>query len=110
MAETYGVLDWRGLPLLTAATLAQGLPASSRVARARAGQGNQDEKTLLMAVIADRLGHLIWMLSEDGASGKNHPPSLLEALSGAEKEEAGFDTGEDFMAAWTAITGGEDRA
>lgn len=112
MAETYGVFDWRGLPIVTAATLAQGLPASSRTVRALSGTTCADPETLLLAVIADRLGHLAWMFSEDGASGQNHPPSILAAMTGAEQEEdgGGYDSGEDFLAAWAAITGGEDDA
>lgn len=111
MAETYGVFDWRGLPLVTAATLAQGLPASSRTARALSGSGDQEVGTLLLALIADRLGHIAWMFSEDGASGQNHPPSILAALTGTEPENGdGYDSGEDFLAAWAAITGGENDA
>lgn len=111
MAETYGVMDWRQLPLVTAATLAQGLPASSRVAR-HFSHNCVDDETILLAIIADRVGHIAWMFSEDGSNGKNHPPSILEALSGQTKPETGYDTGDDFLAAWAAITGtgGEDNA
>lgn len=111
MAETYGVFDWRGLPIVTAATLAQGLPASSRTVRALSSSPCTDPETLLLAVIADRLGHIAWMFSEDGASGQNHPPSILAAMTGAEAEDGGgYDSGEDFLAAWAAITGGENDA
>lgn len=106
----YGVYDWRVLPVSTAATLAQGLSAYSRVGRALNGAGAADEKTLLLAVIADRLGHLAWMFSDDGARGENHPPSLVQALTGTEKENrAGYEDGSDFTAAWAAITGGEKK-
>lgn len=110
MAETYGVYDWRCLPLSTAATLAQGLPASSRVMRRLCNSVSQE--TALLAVIADRVGHIAWMFSPDGKDGKNHPPSILGALTGTVKEQGGFDTAEDFRAAWAAITstGGEDNA
>lgn len=111
MAETYGVYDWRALPLVTAATLAQGLPAFSRTVRALCGSSGPDTETRLLAIIADRLGHLAWMFSEDGASGQNHPPSLLAAITGAEPVEGnGYESGEDFRAAWAAITGGENGA
>ena len=105
MAETYGIIDWRQLPLATAATLAQGLSSSSRVARKLTGS-RVDEKTLLLAVIADRLGHLAWMFSEDGQKGRNHPAGILEVLMQPEKEkEPGFASVEEFEAAWAAITG-----
>lgn len=111
MAETYGIYDWRALPLITAATLAQGLPAHSRVMRAVSGSQLPNAETTLLAIIADRIGHLIWMFSDDGSKGKNHPPSLLAALSGQKESEAeGYDTAEDFMAAWAAIAGGDNDA
>lgn len=110
MAETYSIYDWRTLPLLTAATLAQGLPPTSRVARKLAGAKCTNMGEILLAIAADRLGHLIWMISDDGRSGNNHPPSLLEMLTGSEEIQTGFDTAEDFAAAWAAITGGEGHA
>jgi hypothetical protein len=102
------VLEWRALPITTAATLAQGLSAHSRTARAVTGTSAPDEQTAMLAVIADRLGHIAWMLSEDGAYGRNHPPSILEAMTEKEWDE-GFDDAEDFTAAWAAITGGEEN-
>lgn len=111
MAETYGIYDWRALPLITAATLAQGLPAHSRVMRAVSGTQLPNAETTLLAIIADRLGQIAWMLSEDGSKGNNRPPSLLAALSGQKEPEAdGYDSADDFMAAWAAIAGGEDSA
>lgn len=104
MAETYGVYDWRQLPLVTAATLAQGLPATSRVAKKTAGYA-ADEKTILLAIIADRIGHIAWMFSKDGNDELKHPPSLLEKLIGSADPDSGFDSAEDFDAAWAAITG-----
>ena len=105
MAETYGVYDWRALPLITAATLAQGLPATSRVAKHLTGLKCVDTTDALLAIIADRVGHFAWMFSNDGQNGKNHPPSLYKLLTGTEEPETGFDSAEDFAAAWAAITG-----
>ena len=104
-AQYYGVLDWRSLPLPLAATLAQGLPAE---ARSKSGGGVAMD-TLLMAVIADRLGHIAWMFSQDGSKGVNHPPSILAAITNKQESGngAGFETGEDFEAAWAAIAGGD---
>lgn len=67
--------------------------------------------TRLLAIIADRLGTVIWMLSEDGSTGKNRPPSILAALTGETAAETaeGYDTADDFLAAWAAI-GGETHA
>lgn len=109
MAEIYGVFDWRALPLATAATLAQGLPPSSRVARKLSGLA-ADNTELLLAIIADRVGHIAWMFSKDGQDGNNHPTSILAAIAGTGRAPDGFDSGEDFIAAWTAIMGGETDA
>lgn len=107
-AETYGVPDIRTLPVPTAATLAQGLPITSRIKRKISGTGDVDTQTALLAIIADRLGHIAWMFSEDGSRGKNRPPSILSILTGgAEKEPDGYDSGEDFFAAWNAVGGDE---
>ena len=54
MAETYHVLDWRALPLRLAATLAAGLPETSRSLRKAAGR-TVDFETELLAYAADRL-------------------------------------------------------
>lgn len=108
-AETYGVLDIRALPVTLAATLAQGLPDKSRIKRKISGAG-ADTETALLAIIADRLGHLAWMISEDGSKGKNHPKSILTTILGGdtEPEAEGYDSGEEFLAAWNAA-GGEDN-
>lgn len=95
---------------MTAATLAQGLPATARVVKKLTGGKAVDNQTTLLAVIADRVGHIAWMFSEDGQAGKNHPPSLLQALTGTANQDPGFETGEEFFAAWTAITGGNNDA
>lgn len=109
-AETYHVYDYRSLPLRTAAALAQGLEPDSRVMRRLCGAEVRTD-TLLMAAIADRLGTLIWMFTEDGSKGKNPPKYFLDTLlhREAEKETAGFNSGEDFMAEWRRLTGGTDN-
>ena len=112
MAETYGVYDWRQLELVTAATLVQGLPTNSRVHNALTGTKSADEKTLLLAIIADQLGHIAWMISPDGQNGRNHPKSILAVVTGesGSDECQGFASEEDFAAAWAAITGGDADA
>ena len=105
MAETYGIYDWRQLPRVTAATLAQGPPASSRTTQKLTGTKITDDRTVLLAIIADRVGHIAWMFSKDGEAGKNHPQSIFELVTGTAMPETGFDSEEDFTAAWAAITG-----
>ena len=109
LAETYGVLDYRALPLVTAATLAQGLPDTSRIKRKISGAGALDTQTALLAIIADRVGHIAWMFSEAGQKGRDHPASILDTLTGkTEPEAVGYDSAEDFFAAWDAA-GGDDN-
>lgn len=106
-AEVYGVLNYRSLPPLTAAALARGLGEDSRIMRTLRGV-NASTGDMLLAVIADRLGMLVWMLSENGQDGKNRPASILDALTGrkAEKDLMGYQSGADFDAAWKRLTGG----
>lgn len=106
MAETYHIFDWKSLPLKTAATLASGLPEGARIRKIAAG-GEIDTKTILMAIIADRLGTLVWFETEDGRKNRNRPKSIMEMLTEKKEPEAvTFKTGADFDAAWKAITQG----
>ncbi len=108
--EYYHCAEWRAFPIETSAALAFHLPAESRVKRALAGR-TWSMETLLLAAVADRLSNLIWMLSEDGAKGRNRPESIYAALSGEKKEkEAGkddlqkFASGDEFMKRWKELT------
>lgn len=53
------MLDWRALPLRLAATLAAGLPETSRSLRKAAGR-TVDFETELLAYAADRLTQVLW--------------------------------------------------
>lgn len=108
--ETYHVADWRAFPVRQSAALAFHLPPDSRIKRIMSGR-RWSMDTLLMAAIADRIGSLIWMLSEDGAKGRNRPQSIYAMLSEEEtqKTDAGkdlqtFATGEDFLKRWRELT------
>lgn len=84
-AETYHVLDYRGLPLKLAATLAAGLPSDSRIKRYIGGQ-KQKTDTILLAATVDALNTLVWFKTEDGQKGRNRPVSVLRELA-EEKED-----------------------
>lgn len=103
MAETYGVLDWRALPLKIAAALAAGLREDSRIKLKLSGMP-ADRMTLLAAVIADRLTFLAWAKTKDGAKGRNKPASILAKLMNAGKEPKQeynvYRTPEEFEEAW----------
>lgn len=102
MAETYGVFDWRALPLRLAATLAAGLPGSSRSMRKLAGTEYSTD-TLLLASAVDNLAMLVWLNSSDGAKGHNRPQSILEALIGKGEKQTDymvFNSAEEFRRAY----------
>lgn len=105
MAETYGVLDWRALPLGTAATLAGGLPDSARVRLAAAG-ARADTQTLLLAMLADTARVIQWMLSEDGQKGRNRPQSVLRKITGSDEDARGYTSPAAFEAALRRARGG----
>lgn len=86
------------------AVLAYGLPDDSRVKRKISGQTVSSEM-LLLSIIADRLGIMVWFQTEDGQKGINRPPSILDILetAGQPKETAGFNCGADFDAALKQI-------
>lgn len=100
-AAEYGIYDWRALPRTTAATLAFGLSDDSRIKRCQAG-AKLTTQTALLAIIADRLGTLCWLWSNEG----ERPKSLLGLLLGeeeAEKRPLGFGSPEEFEAARAAL-------
>lgn len=107
MAAEYGIYDWRALPLRTAATLACGLSENSRTVRRLSGaKANTD--TLLLAIIADGVLGIRWMLSDDGRKGQNRPESILAMVMGTKQESdvMAFDSGEAFKAARQRIIEG----
>ena len=104
-AETYHILNMRALPLRLAATLAFGLRDDSRI-RLKLGGSRVNADTMLSAIIADRLGMLVWFQTEDGRKNRRRPKSLAAKLSSAENDTEnviGYDSGEDFMEAWNRI-------
>lgn len=99
-AETYHITDWRALPLHTAAALAFGLPAKSRIKLLLSGAPAPRE-TLLLASAVDYLALLWWRETENGQRNRNRPKSLVSAILGAgaakKKEDiVSFDSAEDY--------------
>lgn len=110
LAETYGIFDYRALPVKLLATLSAGLKPDSRICLSMEN-AKRPAVEILLAGIADRLGHLNWMFSEDGRQGRNHPQSVLDVLLGNQtSEENGpimaFDTPEGYEAAMQAAKRG----
>lgn len=108
-AETYGIYDYRKLPLKTAAILASGLRDNSRIKIKLSGL-NAAPEMILNAAIADRTGMLVWMRSKDGAKNRNRPASILDKILNPEKKKEDvttFATGQDFEDEWNRLSGRE---
>lgn len=96
LAETYHVLDMRGLSPRLAAILAIGLSDSSRIKRKAANRRLTLEETLITAIL-DRTNMLLWAKTKDAQRGANRPKSLLEELENPKvKDYKVFNTIEDF--------------
>lgn len=105
-AEFYHITDLKALPVSTLAALSFGLPAESRTMRRLSGSKLTVQETLL-AIIADRLGILIWQQTKDGQKGKNQPASILSGLTKEEEKPMTYKDGAAFLAARQSIIGGE---
>lgn len=108
-AETYGIYDYRKLPLKTAAILASGLRDNSRIKIKLSGL-NAAPEMILNAAIADRTGMLVWMQSKDGVKNRNRPAPILDKILNPEKKKEDvttFATGQDFEDEWNRLLGRE---
>ena len=108
LAETYGVLNYRALPVKTLAALCAGLRENSRIKMTLSGVKVETELTLLAAAV-DRLTFLAWAKTKDGEKNVNRPKSIVDVLNGTVKDSdvMAFDTAEEFEAARAAIIGGD---
>ena len=103
LAETYGIYGWEHLPPKLVATLAAGLRENSRILKKISGS-KQSLEVQLLAQILDGINALIWgrgMLEEK-------PSSVYDALMAGEPhkpEIKTFETENEFIEAWEAITG-----
>lgn len=107
LAETYGVMDYRALPLHTVAALSAGLHDDSRIKMRITGRQVSTDM-IISAAIVDRLSLLVWMQTKDGANNRNRPESILARLTQDRTEHGdivGFDTVEEFEAERARILG-----
>lgn len=80
------------------ATLTFGLSENSRTKRKLSKQKVSLEE-MLLAIIADRLGILVWQPTKDGHKGRNQPKSIFKDLTEekkAKEELQTFQSAEDF--------------
>lgn len=103
-AETYHIYDMRKMSVPYIATLATGLKNNSRIMMSVNGL-KVELNTLLLAHIADNTAINTWFKTEDGQKGNNRPPSMIRLLTQpVQKEETGFDSGDDFEKEWRRLT------
>lgn len=99
LAETYGIFDYRQLPVDQVAVFAFGLRDDSRIKLAMTNSKVPFE-TFLLAGVLDRLSALVWFKTTDGQKGINKPLMVADELTGKtkakESKEMIFDSGEDF--------------
>ena len=74
LAETYGVLNYRELPVETLAALSAGLRENSRIKMKLAGIKVESDIMLLAAAV-DRLTWIAWTKTKDAEKGLNRPKS-----------------------------------
>lgn len=106
LAETYGIFDFRALPVSLLATLSVGLRENSRIKMRMSGE-KPIRNEILLAAIADRLSLLVWFMTEDGQNGVNRPESLVEMLLGGTLENSDietFDSADAFEEEWRRRT------
>lgn len=98
LAETYGIFNYRSLPVRLVATLSVGLRADSRIKMIINGY-NVPFQTLLLAGVFDKMSWLVWSQSEDGRKGIHYPKSIVNKLMGNDigsNDSVSFASGEDF--------------
>ena len=96
MAETYGIYDYKSMKPSLIATLAVGLPDSSRIKRKYSGI-NLTLEQMLLAMLVDGMNISVWQRS---GGRKNHKPeSIFKKLTEKAKpkdELMSFRTPEEY--------------
>ena len=106
LAETYGVLNYRELPVETLAALSVGLRENSRIKMKMSGTKVQNY-ILLLAAAVDRLTYIAWSKTKDAEKGLNRPKSIVDIITGSREESnvMAFETAEEFEAEKARIIG-----
>ena len=96
LAETYHILDYKGLSLKLVATLVSGLSDDSRIKR-KVAKRRLKLNDVLTAAAVDRLTQLLWTKTEDAKRGRNRPQSILDILEHPpERKNQSFSSVEAF--------------
>ena len=98
LAETYGIYDYRRLPVKQAAIFASGLRRNSRI-RMRAASMQYSLESMLLASITDSLAFIAWSKTEGAKNGTGRPQQILKRMLKAETKKDDivvFESGEEF--------------
>ncbi len=100
LAETYGIYNWRSLPISLVATFSAGLRDDSRIKLKMSGQ-ELPLRDLLIAGIFDYTALLVWSKTKDAERNRNRPESILKSILQTDKgdndEVMKYASGEDFV-------------
>lgn len=106
LAETYGIFNYKSLPVQMVATFSYGLSENSRIKRKLRGNEEsqeQYEQRILIAIF-DRINWLVWSRTEDAMNNVNRPESLYDKIYNPHKDDdkkvVSFRSGEDFRKEW----------
>lgn len=95
LAETYGIYDYKQLPLLKVAVFAYGLSDDSRIKR-RFSQQKVDLDTLILASLYDQFNVLLYAFSSKGDQPLSLTDTLMDRPTQSTRKEHVFQSREDF--------------
>lgn len=105
LAETYGIFDYKSLPVQLVAVFSYGLREDARIWKKLTEVRNIDRE--IMVSILDNLNWLVWAQTEDGANNRNKPESLYKKLYGKESDKQSevesYTSPEEYKKAWERI-------
>lgn len=109
LAETYGIFDYRQLPVKLVATLVVGLGTESRIKRKMSGMSMTTNEAVLFSIL-DHLKILVWQNTKDGQRNRNRPKLILEEINkmASHSQVQSFNSAEEFEEAKRKILNGGD--
>lgn len=114
LAETYGIYNYKSLPVQLVAVFSYGLRENARIWKKLSGGRNVDRE--IQVLILDNLNWLVWAQTEDGSKNVNKPESIYNKLFGDGKSKksdiVAYNSPEEYRQAWERIRkqhGNDDR-
>lgn len=114
LAETYGIYNYKSLPVQLVAVFSYGLRENARIWKKLTGVRNVDRE--IQVLILDNLNWLVWAQTEDGSKNVNKPESIYNKLFGDGKSKksdiVAYNSPEEYRQAWERIRkqhGNDDR-